>query len=184
MQAHTHTTHTHTHTCDALVASDRKYQRSWQLWTSSRDSWRRSLQRRALTNHSRLVMRCGGVWLEDTGREGGENDRQNFISLCISPLLYPSPFPLPSPPFLPSPPPIPFLSPLSSSPPLPPLPPLQHADGESDEATVHCATCGVHVSVRKALGHMERCFMKVWWGACPICVGGVSGVIDSPLCLV
>ena len=48
--------------------------------------------------------------------------------------------------------------------PRPSPPPVQHTEGESDEATVHCATCGVHVSVRKALGHMERCFMKVCAG--------------------
>ena len=112
------------------------------------------------------------MWLEDTGREG---EKMNNKILYLSA-------------FLPLSPPITSLSPLSSSPLLPPSPlssPLQHADGESDEATVHCATCGVHVSVRKALGHMERCFMKVWWGRVPsVWEGGVFSVIDITLRLV
>ena len=34
-------------------------------------------------------------------------------------------------------------------------------DAESDDITLNCATCGIHVGIKKALAHMERCFMKV-----------------------
>ena len=34
-------------------------------------------------------------------------------------------------------------------------------DGDSEEDTIHCATCGVQVSLKKAMVHMEKCFMKV-----------------------
>ena len=39
-------------------------------------------------------------------------------------------------------------------------------DTESDDITLHCATCGVHVGIKKALAHMERCFMKVGGDGC------------------
>jgi len=35
------------------------------------------------------------------------------------------------------------------------------ADGETEEDTIHCATCGMQVSLKKAILHMEKCFMKV-----------------------
>jgi COMPASS component SPP1 len=34
-------------------------------------------------------------------------------------------------------------------------------DAESDDITLNCATCGIHVGIKKALAHMERCFMKL-----------------------
>lgn len=35
------------------------------------------------------------------------------------------------------------------------------SDGDIEEDTIHCATCGVQVSLKKAMVHMEKCFMKV-----------------------
>ena len=35
------------------------------------------------------------------------------------------------------------------------------SDGDVEEDTIHCATCGVQVSLKKAMVHMEKCFMKV-----------------------
>lgn len=35
------------------------------------------------------------------------------------------------------------------------------SDGDIEEDTIHCATCGAQVSLKKALVHMEKCFMKV-----------------------
>lgn len=34
-------------------------------------------------------------------------------------------------------------------------------DGDSEEDTIHCATCGMQISLKKAMVHMEKCFMKV-----------------------
>lgn len=34
-------------------------------------------------------------------------------------------------------------------------------EGDVEEDTIHCATCGVQVSLKKAMVHMEKCFMKV-----------------------
>ena len=34
-------------------------------------------------------------------------------------------------------------------------------DDDIEEDTIHCATCGVQVSLKKAMVHMEKCFMKV-----------------------
>lgn len=34
-------------------------------------------------------------------------------------------------------------------------------DDDTEEDTIHCATCGVQVSLKKAMVHMEKCFMKV-----------------------
>jgi len=40
------------------------------------------------------------------------------------------------------------------------------ADGETEEDTIHCATCGMQVSLKKAILHMEKCFMKVSQSVC------------------
>jgi len=54
-------------------------------------------------------------------------------------------------------------------------------DGDNEEDTIHCATCGVQISVKKAMVHMEKCFMKVsllltaliaFQHACVLPVGG------------
>lgn len=34
------------------------------------------------------------------------------------------------------------------------------ADGEAESATVQCVTCGIGLTVRNAIRHMERCFNK------------------------
>ena len=34
-------------------------------------------------------------------------------------------------------------------------------DGDIEEDTIHCATCGMQVTLKKAMVHMEKCFMKV-----------------------
>ena len=35
------------------------------------------------------------------------------------------------------------------------------SDGDVEEDTIHCATCGMQISLKKAMVHMEKCFMKV-----------------------
>jgi len=34
------------------------------------------------------------------------------------------------------------------------------ADGEAESSTVQCVTCGIGLTVRNAIRHMERCFNK------------------------
>ena len=35
------------------------------------------------------------------------------------------------------------------------------SEGDVEEDTIHCATCGMQVTLKKAMVHMEKCFMKV-----------------------
>ena len=35
------------------------------------------------------------------------------------------------------------------------------SDADIEEDTIHCATCGMQVTLKKAMVHMEKCFMKV-----------------------
>ena len=34
-------------------------------------------------------------------------------------------------------------------------------EAESDDLTIHCATCSQPVTLKKAMVHFERCFIKV-----------------------
>ncbi len=38
---------------------------------------------------------------------------------------------------------------------------LPQTDADSDDLTIHCATCGQPVTLKKAMAHFERCFNKV-----------------------
>jgi len=38
---------------------------------------------------------------------------------------------------------------------------LQSSEVESDDLTIHCATCSQPVPLKKAMVHLERCFSKV-----------------------
>ena len=38
---------------------------------------------------------------------------------------------------------------------------FQSSEVESDDLTIHCATCSQPVTLKKAMVHLEKCFSKV-----------------------
>lgn len=64
---------------------------------------------------------------------------------------------------------------------------LQVFEAESEDLTIHCASCSQPVTLKKAMVHLERCFNKVRRGKMESWVGG--GVHGCPyrlkvLCLL